>query len=96
MPCLKFAGQLTGALQVRIASCVSCLQAKQSAAEAARRAQGEAVAARKHAEHLTRQWREAGLEALDKMQAAAKEALDKVRPRAWCRHNPLGLGLGMG
>ena len=44
------------------------------------------MAARKHAQSLTRQWREAGLEALDKVEAAAKEALDKVRQRAWCRN----------
>ena len=37
------------------------------------------MAARKHAESLARQWRESGLEALDKLEVAAKEALDKVR-----------------
>ena len=76
------------------ALCV-CLQAKQSAAEAARRAQGEAVAARKHAESLARQWREAGLEALDKLEAAAKEALDKVR-QARMRMRKCGVGFGLG
>ena len=59
--------------------CVMSMQAKQSAEEVVRRAQGEAAAAREHAKRLAKQWREAGFEALDKTQAAAKEALEKVR-----------------
>jgi len=55
------------------------LQAKRTAEEALRRAQGEATAARQHAEKLASDVHAAFWEALDRLEDAAAAALEKAR-----------------